>query len=137
MEMDRTQLEKAYRVTEYRVEASEGRFILRIDEPCPAADELVRRHGAATWAYVTAHNPWPAIECAAENERRQAELEIRVAAFPCYRGESVGDSGTHPPEQSVFIIGISETDAARLAREFGQAAIVVGDVGAPARLKWL
>jgi hypothetical protein len=134
---DRESLEAAYRATAYWVEAPAGRFALRVGVRCTDLDRLLAAHGVEAWAYVTAYNPgsWPLPE--AENRARQDELcrAVAAAGYAAYAGEGVGAGW--PPEASLLVLGIGEEDAAALGRRFGQAAVVVGRSGGPARLLWL
>jgi hypothetical protein len=132
-------LEAAYRATSYVVFGPEGRFAIRIGEKSPPLDDLLVGHDTRSWAFITSCNPGSTPLAPAENGRRQAELERAVseAGYPSCEGEGVGDDGTWPPEPSLLILGISSDDAAALGRHFGQRAIVVGEVGAAARLLWL
>jgi hypothetical protein len=135
----RAELDSLYRATTYRVDAPGGPIALRIDLPCPALDRLLQRHSATTWAFITAHNPGShPVLSDEENRRREREL---IYALPedtraIYPGEGVPDSGNHPPETSVLVVGIDEETAVSLARNFGQIAIVVGVLGGKARLVW-
>ena len=132
------ELEAAYRATSYFVDGSGGRFAVRVGRPCPEADALAAAHGADVWAYVTAYNPGSIAAPRERNETRQRQLEqaLAEAGYRFYRGEGVGDDGGWPPEPSLFVPGVDETTAAALGRRFGQAAVVVGERGGPARLVW-
>jgi hypothetical protein len=130
-------LDTAYRATAYCAETPEGRLVLRLGEPCVPLDRLLAARGLSTWAYVTAYNPGSVPAPDAENEARQRELRAAVARAgqPFYEGAGVGESW--PPEPSLLVLGIGEAEAAALGRRFGQRAVVVGDLGGPARLLWL
>lgn len=58
-----------------------------------------------------------------------AELGLQML-----HGEGRGDLGDWPPEPSMLVLGISERTATELGRRYGQAVIVVGRRGEPARL---
>jgi hypothetical protein len=51
-------------------------------------------------------------------------------------GEGVADDPDWGAEVSLLILGITPARALRLARQFGQYAVVVGRRGDPARLEW-
>lgn len=128
-----------YRATAYAVELPSGRAVLRIDRPSPEIDALLARHGADTCAFITAWNPIDERpHDAAENERRENRLarEIERMGLPFLPGEGIGDDARWPAERSVLVIGIAEDAAVRLARRFGQRAIVTLRAGEPARLVW-
>jgi hypothetical protein len=124
-----------YRQTLFKVAAPGAPFDIRVDQPSPEADALLKRHGKTTWAYITAWNPHSKPLPDAENFRRQAQLETEtsVQGYAIYPGEGVGND---PPwrEASLLIIGIVEQRAVALGTQFGQSAIVVGSFGTPARL---
>jgi len=132
-------LEAAYRGSSYDVDGPEGRIVIRVGEGTPQLDRLLRRHHARTWAFVTAANPGSLLFSEEENHKRHADLErlAKASGYLHYRGESVGDDGTWSAEASLLILGISPNDAATIGRTFSQNAIVIGEIGEPARLMWL
>jgi hypothetical protein len=60
--------------------------------------------------------------------------ELRAAGYLCLPGEGIGRDGVWLHEESLFVMGITEREARRLGRKFGQLAIVVGHLKFPARL---
>jgi len=132
-------LEDAYRSTSYDVEGPEGRVVIRVGEKTPLLDQVLRKHHKRTWAFVTAANPGSVLFAEDENHQRHSDLErlVRKSGYPYYRGESVDDNGTWSAEASLLIIGISPNDAATIGRTFSQNAILIGEIGEPARLMWL
>lgn len=133
-------LAEAYRRTSYVVLPDGGReIVLRIGEASVALAELLRE--GVEWAFVTASNPASRPLTAEENERRHDMLieRVRAAGRQSYPGEGRGDDGRWPAERSLFIRDIGEESARRLGIEFGQKAIVVGDVARREvpRLVWL
>jgi len=130
---DRAELEAAYLGTDYRVEDfPAGPFTVRVGE---ASAELA----GLDWAFVTACNPRSLLLSDEENTRRMADLEttVRQAGWRYYRGHGVGKDRRWPPEPSLLIVDIEESEAVGLARHFGQNAIVAGRPGEPARLVWV
>ena len=130
---DRDNLEAAYLVTDYRVEDfPSGPFTIRIGEPIAALAGL-------EWAFVTACNPRSVLISDEENTRRMAEFEtaVRELGWRFYHGQGVGRDRRWPPEPSLLIVHIKESEAVHLARRFGQNAIVAGRSGEPARLVWV
>jgi hypothetical protein len=132
-------LEAAYLGTSYDVDGPEGRIVIRVGEKAPLLDRILRRHHARTWAFVTAANPGSLMFPDDENHQRHADLEklVRASGYLHFPGESVGDDGTWSAEASLLVIGISANDAATIGRTFSQNAIVIGEMGEPARLMWL
>ena len=127
---------EAYRKTAFNVDTPKGRLSLRIDEHCLALDDVLTDQGVSTWAYVTAFNPGSTRLRDAENAARQHELESTIAnlGIPSFPGEGIDDNGQWPPEPSFLILGIGRGDAVRLGRQYGQFAVVFGELGRPAEL---
>jgi hypothetical protein len=120
-----------YRATDYVIFDDERQITLRIDEVNPAADDLLRRLGAATATLITAWNPESVPLLAAENDRRQAMLwqwiaDHRLFAFST---EARDPSGQWPAEEGYLILDIAAETVAALGREFDQNAIVTIALG--------
>jgi hypothetical protein len=132
MSDSRDDLEAAYRATDYRVDdAPGGPFVIRIGERCDRLADV-------DWAFVTACNPRSQRLSDEQNARRMTELETVVGGrWLFYPGHGAGRDGRWPPEPSLLIVGIVESDAVELARRFGQNAFVAGRAGEPARLVWV
>jgi len=126
-------LKEAYEATDYRVG---DLFTIRCGALSAPLDALLTDHGHEHWAYITACNPGSLHLDAAENRRRMADLARRITCLglPTLEGEGVGEGNDWPPEPSLLILGIGQTAAVELGREFGQVAIVIGRRGEPARL---
>jgi N-formylglutamate deformylase len=127
---------EAFRYTDYRALTSIGELCIRVGEKCPELDALLSTHALEEWAYITAYNPHGrelGEDVNADADRSlKAELVAR-GMFYC-SGASHGDLGDWPPEPSVLILGLSESDAIDLGVRYAQAAIVSGKVGERARL---
>lgn len=131
--LDRDALEAAYLGTDYRVEDfPTGPFTIRIGEPIAALS-------AFDWAFVTACNPRSVLLSDEENARRMADFEKSVQhnGWRFYHGQGVSRDRRWPPEPSLLVVGINESEAVELAKAFGQNAIVAGRPGEPARLVWV
>jgi hypothetical protein len=115
-----------------------GSFVIRVGDMCVDLEEWLMEEVAREWAYMTACNPGSVRLPGAENARRSIELRERLVADgwqPVY-GVSVGrDGGWREP--SFLVLGMSESTAADVARQFGQNAFVAGRMGEPARLVWV
>jgi hypothetical protein len=71
-----------------------------------------------------------------ENQRRHEQLNAEIArrGLIYFAGRGIGSEGNWPPEESLLVLGISEQEAIKLGRDFGQNAVVCGRRGEPARL---
>ena len=108
--------------------------ILRVGERNHELDRLLRRHGWRDWAFITAWNPRSHPLPAWRNDYRQRRL---ARLFPlALVGAGIGEDPDWPGEESLCVLGLSAGRARRIARLFGQNAIVAGTRGGAARLIW-
>jgi hypothetical protein len=130
-------LEAAYRATTYFVDGPSGRFALRVGQASAEVDALAATYRVNSWTYITAHNPGSIKAAARQNEKQQRQLEktVEESYYPIYGGEGKGE-GDWPAEPSLLVLGVREEDATAMARRFGQAAVLFGERGEPARLLW-
>ncbi len=126
----------SYLRTTYRVVEVTPPIDIRIGEARPEIDALLDKHGARSWAFITAWNPGSKKLDAAENQRRQAalEAEVKQVGYVFYRGAGVPDEKDWDPEESILIVGINSEDAVKLGKKYAQAAIITGERGAQAQL---
>ncbi len=138
MHRDSDELERAYRNTTYRVDHPAGDFGIRIDEPCARLDALLREHGVADWAYVTACNPRSQPLSNEENAVRHAQLmaQVRGLGLRAWSGRGVADDGSWA-EESLLILGLDEAAAVALGAAFEQHAVLVGRWGGVPRVRWV
>jgi hypothetical protein len=136
---DPARYDAAYRATRYRVHAGNAAFDLRVDVASEPLAALMRRHGVATAAYLTACNPYSvrASEAAnrAANEALRAAL-VAADAFVFY-GEAIDPTGAWPTEPSFLALGIALATARELGVRFRQNALLFADDDAVPRLVWL
>ena len=127
---------RAYERTRFCVDEGPRRICFMAGSRSPRLQALLRRHGVATWAFVTAWNPASVPQRPEQNAQRQLELMELVAAkgYGMLPGEGIGEDPKWTPEESVLILGIGRREAIRLGRRFGQLAIVVGKLEGPASL---
>src|SRR5262245_21075448 len=126
----------AYRNTSFSADTPLGHLELRIGKLCPQLEQLLVSLGARSWAYLTAFNPGLKPVSDEENEERDHRLEERIDAlgFLAFGGEGVGDDRSWPGERSLLVLGVSRPEALDLGREFGQLAVVCGELGSPPEL---
>jgi hypothetical protein len=145
-----------YLRTTYRVTEVDPAIDIRVGEPCPALDALLKKHEsgeagdhpstfhvhpspARSWAFITAWNPGSKKLDDAENRRRQEQLEAEVkqGGYVFYRGAGVPDEKGWQAEESMLILGIEPAEATRLGKKYGQVAIVMGTLNALPKLLFL
>jgi hypothetical protein len=133
----KARLDAVYRATTYFVDGPAGRIALRVGQASEELDALAAAHQVNTWTYITAYNPGSIALSREQNDQQQRELKKAVAesGYPFYSGEGKGD-GDWPAEPSLLVLGVSEAEAAAMARRFGQAAVLFGQRGGSARLLW-
>jgi hypothetical protein len=119
----------AYRDADYVVFADRT-IVLRIGEPSPDLDALIRTEGATTAAFVTAANPRGEKRADEENGVANAALQSFVAAagYPHFWGEGRDPFGGWA-EPSFLVIGIYRANAEALAQLFEQNALVFCELG--------
>jgi len=132
-------LKQAYERTTYWVfPAPHQRFALRCGDVSAALDLLLTLAQCQQWAFITACNPQSIQLTEAENSVRMARLAtvVEQGGWACLPGLGEGAAGDWPPEESLLVLGIEAAEALALARQFDQAALVLGAVEEPARLVW-
>lgn len=131
-----SELRAAYRATDYVV--FEPRIVIRIDRRSIRLDRLLALRGATEWAFVSAWNPRSVPTSAARNRRQQNRLlrQLRAARFEALPGSGRPRNAIWDPEPSFLVLGVKRSEAVRIARQYGQLAIVVGKLGEPAKLRF-
>jgi hypothetical protein len=136
---DADRYDAAYRRTRYRVHALDSPFELRVDTPCAPLAALMRRHGVATAAYLTACNPRSVLTPDSVNREANAALHaalLHADAF-VFHGEAIDPTGAWPAEPSFLALGIALATARELGMRFRQNALLFADDDAVPRLIWL
>jgi hypothetical protein len=108
-------------------------LVLRVGERNRSLDRLLYRYRQRDWAFITAWNPRSRPLPRWRNERRQRALAWLLPL--ALLGAGVGAGATWV-EESLLALGVTAGRARRLARQFGQNAVVAGRRGGPARLIW-
>jgi hypothetical protein len=125
-------LEREYRATAYVVFARGPPVVLRVGARNRALDRLLHRNGCREWAFITAWNPRTRLLPRWRNERRQRALARLLPRALL----GAGIAETSWAEESLLALGVAAGRARRLARQFGQNAIVAGRRGGTAQLIW-
>jgi hypothetical protein len=108
--------------------------VLRVGQRSSILDRLLHRRHTRFWAFLTAWNPrsnWLPLWRNAARQRRLERLCSDVVS-----GAGVAADLAWLPEPSLLVLGMAPGRAVRLARLFGQNAILAGARGRPARLLW-
>lgn len=123
-------LEAAYRRAIYEVDAGERQIRLTVGRRSPPLDRLLAGRGVERAAFLSAANPRSQPLADAENRECHDRLLRRVAelGYAALPGESRDASGGWR-EASLLLLGLDENAAIALAREFGQAALLVVERG--------
>lgn len=136
---DPARYDAAYRATRYRVHAGGSAFDLRVDLASDALAALMRRHGVATAAYLTACNPYSVRKSDAANRAANEALRAALVAADAFvfDGEAIDPTGAWPTEPSFLALGIALATARELGVQFAQNALLFADGDAVPRLVWL
>ena len=124
---------QAYMSARYEIELDGGRLRLRIGEPAPA---LERAWPGACYALLTAFNPGSRRLPDAANRAADAALrtDLAAAGLRCLRSHSSDGKGRWV-EPGWLVAGLDAEAADRLARRYGQAAILHWKAGEAVRLR--
>jgi hypothetical protein len=130
----REALLRAFTNAEYRVVLGGETMSLR---PGRAQPDLDAALGERTWAILTACNPGGERDSGEANHERQRRLHDIVAesGWPAHAGVNRDPDGEWPDEPSMLIVDAPMRELDALAGRFGQAAILAGAPGQPARLR--
>jgi hypothetical protein len=136
----RSRWEAAYRATEYRVLLEdEAELVLRVDQP--ADDRLLRERCEVRehWAIVTPCNPGSQALDLEANARRLEQLAQRLHRHGLghHPARNHDPLGQWPDEPGFLLCDPPPGLAEQLGREFGQNAILAGELGEAPRLVWL
>ncbi len=122
---------EAYKNTTYRVYLTHGEMDIRIGVMNLLLQELLLSNNSESWAFVTACNPYSAMQNSDVNTFLNTQLEgfLKANGYVFFQGLGVGDDGSWQPETSFMVLNISKERAIHLAKRFNQNAIVVGVFG--------
>lgn len=130
------ELQESYSRALYRIDADPEPIVLRAGEPSPQLDRWLAARGAKRFAFLTAANPGSEPLTEAENARRYVRLlaRVRETGLRTIAGESCEATSGGWRERSLLVVGIDREPALALARELGQLALLVGEIGGPVEL---
>ena len=116
------ELKAKFAQTDYIID-DDPPLILKVGERSDALRALFASFGVETGAFITAWNPGGVATDLDTNYDRQAELLTEIEALRLNYFVGVGE---HPSgdwrEESYLVLGIDQTAANQLARQFNQAA---------------
>lgn len=130
-------LEDAYRAARYVVDGPQG-FTLRPGRASAPLRARLARVGESTACVISASNPRSVRRSAALNRAANAALrrDLLAAGARVLSGHAEDPSGKWPDEKFCLALGLSRAAALRLARRYGQNAVLwAGPKGRP-RLLW-
>lgn len=127
---------EAYKNTTYRVYSPIGEIDIRIGVLNPLLKELLLSNNVASWAFITAYNPYSVMQDVGVNTLLNTQLEDYLSGkrYVFFKGMGVGDDDSWEPEASFMVLNIGKEDAIKLGRQIKQNAIVVGVIGNSAEL---
>ena len=129
--MTRAELLKAYRATSYRADLDGRTVDLRIGAPVADPDL-----SSQAWAFLSAANPGSRPLPSGENLKRHQDLleTCRERGLIAYPGQGIPESDDWEAEISLLVTGIGREEAVAIGRDFGQVAIVYGEIGSVVEL---
>lgn len=130
------ELRASYTRAVYRVDFPAAPVFLEVGAPSPALDGWLAANGETCFAFLSAANPGSVTLADAENRRRHERLvaRLRAGGFTPVAGESFAATSGAWREASLLVGGMAREAAIRLASEFGQAALLCGEIGGPVEL---
>lgn len=117
---------RAYQSTEYRV-LGDRPFSMLIGKHCSEVEQLFQQYSVASAAFITAFNPRSERLPDEENFARllQMEQEIKAMGYQIIEGIGIGqDSVPVWTEQSLLVLGMSQSEADSLSSRYEQNAYV-------------
>ena len=122
----RTDLRKAYLSAWYEFETDGCSYTLRVGEQNVAVAKLLKNHGVAGAAFITAYNPASlqlgAVHNTLAERALKSDLEgITKLVFP---GQGKDPDDAWLPEPSLLVMGLDKSQAETLSRRYGQYAIL-------------
>jgi hypothetical protein len=129
-------LEHLYLSATYIVHDADDELTIRLGRGNAELDSLLKKAGAASWAFLTAYNPNSRPTDQHLNEESQSKLidQLKLRGLRYLHGYGTGEEWE--PEPSIFILDIQREAAVEMGREFGQSAILYGQKHGEPELVW-
>ena len=127
----------AYETTTYRVMLPGEWADVQIGIPLPSIlSALMEASGDEHWAILTAENPGSKQLDSHENGRRRQALEkhLNELGYRHLPTKHLSANADWPVERGQFVFGLTDDIALDLAKSWGQAAVVVGQLASKATL---
>lgn len=128
---------RGYRATTYTVEAPNGELIgLRLDQPSPPADALLKAVQATTLCCLNAWNPRSRMQPVSRNLAAHQRLRRDLAArgWRALAHIGVPDRSDWRAEPGFAVLDIDKEKAVGLAQTYGQYGVVFYQRGGAAEL---
>ncbi|AEE53977.1 DUF3293 domain-containing protein [Haliscomenobacter hydrossis] len=128
---------QAYLSSTYRVyQGTDECTDIFIGRKHPVLDQYLLEMGLQNWVFITAWNPRSQILSIEENITKQTRLlaEVHNTGLSYFPGEGIGTDEEWPPEQSLWVPGVSLAVAVDWGKRFEQNAVVWGELGGKAEL---
>lgn len=134
----RSVLQAAYLRTAYWIFPDGRDFEVSVGRNAVALDRWLGENRWNCWAFIGAYNPGARLLSGRMNRNRHRALVAHLAHqgrewFPAV---AVPNGGSWPSEPSVFVPNIAIVEARRIARRFGQNALIFGRRSEAPRLLW-
>jgi len=116
---------RAYREAKFVVQSNTP-ITLLVGQCNKDLSVLLRDHKKTTAAFITAFNPFSKVQTDQENLQAQNELltDIKRLGFEAINGYGQDNAEEWPREDSILIIGLTETQAETLADKYSQNAFI-------------
>lgn len=130
------ELRESYTRAVYRVDSLAAPIFLRVGGASAELDGWLEAQGVSRFAFLSAANPGSVALGESENRRRHQRLveRLRAGGFATLGGESFEAASGGWREASLLVAGIDRDAAIGLARDFGQLALLWGEIGKPVEL---
>jgi len=125
-ESSKSELEIAYSQTIFSVFSPEDNVEIHIGDISKEIIALLNRYNADNGIVITGYNPRSELLSDEANNLRNQQLENDIKDTGCAYLKAVGQDKDKqwPPEDSFFVLNISEVKANELAEKYGQNAYV-------------